>query len=73
MDPDRIHFRDTISYMGVLLDDNNRQPICRLHFNTSQKYIGVFDENKNEGKQAIDELNDIYKFEKKLKQAAQYY
>ena len=39
IDAQRIHARDTQSYFGVLLDDNNRKPLCRLHFNTKQKYI----------------------------------
>ncbi len=42
VDPERVAIRDTKSYCGVLLDDNNRRPICRLHFNYSQKYLGVF-------------------------------
>lgn len=41
--PSRIAQRDTKTYFGVLLDDNNRRPIARLWFNTSQKYIGLFD------------------------------
>ncbi|QUN07298.1 type I restriction enzyme HsdR N-terminal domain-containing protein [Shewanella yunxiaonensis] len=45
----RIVARDTQSYFGVLLDDNNRKPLCRLHFNgKSTKYVGLFDEDKNE-------------------------
>ncbi|MTI30248.1 type I restriction endonuclease, partial [Xanthovirga aplysinae] len=50
IDLDRVFHRDTKSYFGVLLDDNNRKPICRLHFNSGNKYIGVFDENRNEEK-----------------------
>lgn len=46
VDAKRIVQRDTQSYFGVLLDDNNRKPICRLHFNRSQKYLGIFDEEK---------------------------
>ena len=52
VDAKRIVHRDTKSYFGVLLDDNNRKPICRLHFNRSQKYIGLFDAEKN-GSQEI--------------------
>lgn len=48
VDAKRIVQRDTQSYFGILLDDNNRKPICRLHFNRSQKYLGIFDEEKNE-------------------------
>ena len=36
--PHRVAQRDTKSYFGILIDDNNRKPICRLHFNASQKY-----------------------------------
>ena len=33
VDSKRIFMRDTKSYCGILLDDNNRKPVCRLHFN----------------------------------------
>ena len=56
----RINHRDTKSYFGILLDDNNRKPICRLHFNRAQKYIGIFDEDKNETRHPISGLDDIY-------------
>ncbi|HGY1044668.1 TPA: hypothetical protein ACNUWH_003591, partial [Aeromonas salmonicida subsp. salmonicida] len=35
-DVTRIAARDTQSYFGILLDDNNRKPLCRLHFNAKQ-------------------------------------
>lgn len=57
---DRVAHRDTKSYFGVLLDDNNRKPICRLHFNRKQKYIGLFDEAKTETKVPIERVEDIY-------------
>ncbi len=73
VDVSRVIHRDTKSYFGVLLDDNNRKPICRLRFNTSQKYIGVFDDQKAETKHAIQGLNDIYSFADEIKQAITYY
>ena len=57
----RIVMRDTKSYCGILLDDNNRKPICRLHFNYSQKYIGIF-ENKSENRIPIEAIDDIYQY-----------
>ena len=66
VDLDRIFMRDTKSYCGILLDNNNRKPICRLRFNHSQKYIGIFS-NKAEEKIKIDSLNDIFKSSNKLK------
>ncbi|MEP7095036.1 MAG: hypothetical protein ABI793_13335 [Flavobacterium sp.] len=62
----RIVSRDTQSYFGVLLDDNNRKPICRLHLNGGKKYIGLFNDNKSEIRQAIQTVDDIYLFEKEL-------
>lgn len=73
VDANRIVHRDTKSYMGVLLDDNNRQPICRLRFNYSTKYIGTFDADKNETKHSLESIDDIYKYASELKRAAQQY
>lgn len=73
IDPKRITHRDTKSYFGILIDDNNRKPICRLHFNRSQRYIGLFDEDKKETRHPITELDDIYQYTDQLKIAAQYY
>ncbi len=64
--PSRVVARDTQSYFGVLLDDNNRKPICRLHLNRTKKYIGIFDENKKETRYEINSIDDIYKFETEL-------
>lgn len=61
IDPDRIIHRDTLSYFGILLDDNNRKPICRLYFNNqNKKYLALLDENKKESKIEINSLNEIY-------------
>lgn len=56
----RVAARDTKTYFGVLLDDNNRKPIARLWFNRSKKYLGVFDENKVETRLPISAVEDIY-------------
>ena len=60
MDATRITHRDTQSYFGILLDDNNRKPICRLHLEGTKKYITLFDESKKEIKTEILSLDDIY-------------
>ncbi|HNP67203.1 MAG TPA: type I restriction endonuclease [Aequorivita sp.] len=62
----RIIHRDTQSYFGILLDDNNRKPLCRLHLNGGNKYLGVFDDKKNETREPIQSIDDIYKFEEAL-------
>jgi hypothetical protein len=64
--PKRVAIRDVQSYCGILLDDNNRKPICRLHFNAAQKYVGFFDTGKEE-RVPIQELDDIYAYTERLK------
>lgn len=57
----RIFMRDSKSYCAVILDDNNRRPICRLYFNSSTtRNVGFFDAEKNETKVRVDGPEDIY-------------
>jgi predicted type IV restriction endonuclease len=69
----RIVARDTQSYFGILLDDNNRKPLTRLHFNAKQKYIGIFDNDKNETRHPIESIDDIFNFSESLLTTASYY
>lgn len=69
----RITHRDTKSYCGILVDDNNRKPLCRLHFNRTQKYIGLFDLEKNETRHPISTVDDIFSFADILKATAALY
>lgn len=73
IDAERIGYRDTQSYFGILCDDNNRKPICRLHFNGKQKYIGLMTTEKNEERIPLANLNDIYKLADRLKATAGAY
>ena len=63
---ERVIMRDTKSYCGILLDNNNRKPICRLRFNHSQKYLGVIS-GKNEKRVESDSVNDIFKYSEQIK------
>lgn len=63
--PGRVVHRDTKSYMGILLDDNNRKPICRLWFNARQKYLGIVN-GKDEARIPIDSVVDIYQYADKI-------
>lgn len=66
VDLERVVMRDAQSYCAILFDDNNRKPICRLHFNGSKKYVETFDADKVGTKHQITTLNDIYKLSKEL-------
>jgi hypothetical protein len=68
VNPRRIEMRDAQSYCAILLDDNNRKPICRLRFNNTQKlYIGIFNDKKEEERIALENIDDIYNYSAQLK------
>lgn len=73
VDPKRIILRDTQSYAGILLDDNNRKPICRLRFSSSSKSISILDSSRTEEKFQIRDLNEIFIYSDKLKEAVLSY
>jgi hypothetical protein len=72
-DPERITLRDRKNYCNVLLDNNIKKRVCRFYFDSRQKYVGFFDENKVEEKIPIDKLSNIYKYDEKLKATIGYY
>ncbi len=74
IDPARLIYRDAQSYFGILLDDNNRKPICRLHFNSEKiKYVTFFNEKREPERVDINSLNDLYKYSDKLTVALKSY
>jgi hypothetical protein len=69
----RVVGRDTKTYFGILLDDNNRKPIARLWLNRAKWYLGVFDENKAEMRISITSIEDIYQHADHLRQTVTRY
>ena len=66
VDPKRVVIRDSKSYCAVLLDDNNRKTIARLHFNSpTTRYVGTF-VGKAETRHAVSALTDIYQLETQI-------
>ncbi len=66
IEPNRVHIRDSKSYCAILLDDNNRKSIVRLHFNSSTtKYVGVF-EGKDETRHPVQQPLDLYKLQDQI-------
>ncbi|MFT8181092.1 type I restriction endonuclease [Mycobacteroides chelonae] len=59
--PERIHHRDGKSYFAILLDNNNRKPIIRLHLNgKSVKFVTTFEAGKDGIRRDIKSVVDIY-------------
>lgn len=73
IDVDRISIRDTINYCGVVIDGSPRKTVARLYFNGPEKTIGILDEQKNEEKFPLSSIDEIYKYEDKLKAITSYY
>ncbi len=73
IDVKRIHMRDTKSYCGILLDNNNRKPICRLHFNAKQKYLELGNSGKSSDRIPLVSINEIFNHATALKEIATSY
>ena len=79
VDAERIILRDTKSYCGVLLDNNNRRQLCRFYFVKTQKQIGLFDGSVDKygaqvvARHALDSLNDIYNHADQIRETARRY
>lgn len=62
VNPKRVVIRDAKSYCAVLLDDNNRKTVARLHFDAvTKKNLGLFS-GRDETKYLVAEPADIYRF-----------
>lgn len=68
----RIAHRDQQTYFGILLDDNNRKPICRLHYNTKRKCVSFFDTGKEE-KVEIESNSQLYEYAARLIKVLEMY
>lgn len=73
VDINDVAYRDTESYFGILYQDNNRKPICRLNFDRKQKQILIPDENKNFTRYYIESMNDLYTYKDQLIEVATRY
>lgn len=64
----RVVMRDALSYCAILLDDNNRKPICRLRFNNLQNLrLTLFNDKKEEVQESLNSVDDIFNYAEQLK------
>lgn len=68
IDARRVFYRDNLSYFNVLLDDNIRKWICRLHLNSSNKFIQFNDDDKQ--MHPIGNVSEIVNHQQKLIEVA---
>ena len=73
VETDKITYKDTQSYFGILLDNNTRKWICRIYIKENSKYLIIPDENKNETRYDIEKMKDIYNLKKELSESLNRY
>lgn len=72
IDPDRITIRDAKSYCAILFGDNNRRPICRLHFGAKKNFVTIF-APENEQRVELEKITDIYRYSSEVGEAVGQY
>lgn len=69
IDSSRLYYRDTKSYFGILIDDNNRKWVFRFYQKATKNLIEIRDSGTFE----IDTPIDIAMYQDKIKQAIENY
>ncbi|MES3036018.1 MAG: type I restriction endonuclease [Gemmatimonadota bacterium] len=70
----RVFMRDAQSYCAILLDDNNRKPLCRLRFDNPLKLaVSFVNERKEEDKINLSSVDDLFLHAERLRQVAMSY
>jgi predicted type IV restriction endonuclease len=70
LDDTRIGYRDRERFFGVIIDDDERRTLCRLHFNRVHKYIGIFSSPQSEKKHRVTGVESIRDLREPLREAA---
>ena len=64
--PDKLYYKDTYSYFGILYDNKVTKWICRVYLKENVKFIVIPDSEKNEVRYEIQNVSNIYKLKDKL-------
>lgn len=70
---DDITYKDVERYFNVLYQSNTRKWICRLYFNNKRKFIAISDDDKNEVKYYINDVEEVYNYLDEIKNAIKKY
>lgn len=65
-DSKKITYKDTVSYFGILYDNKVTKWICRIYLKEFVKFVIISDENRNEVRYDIENIEDIYKLKNEL-------
>lgn len=73
VDINDITHRDTESYFGILYQNNNRKPICRVNFDTKKRQFMLPDENKSFTRYYIENISELYNYKDQIIEVVQRY
>lgn len=68
-DVNRLFLKDNKTYCAIILDNNTRKYLIRLHFNGTQKHFSIYNKEHKEQRHNIDSLNSIYNYDKEIIEA----
>lgn len=63
---DKISYKDTASYFGILYDNKVTKWICRIYLKENVKFVIIPDEDKKEKRYDITSIEEIYKLRRAL-------
>lgn len=66
VDASRVTMRDTVNYCGILLDDNIRKQVCRLHFNTANKRVAFLLPDGEWEFSSVRSVEDLYSLKSRI-------
>ena len=66
----KIYYRDTVSYFGILYDNKNYKWICRLKVEKAIKYIILPDGTNNGKKYPLATINSIFDYADEIIESA---
>jgi hypothetical protein len=73
VDVKRVSLRDHKSYCNILLDNSNRKPLVRLHFDRTPMQIGIFDSDKNETRHSVETVDSLLEHAEAIRATANGY
>lgn len=69
IDLNRITYKDTVSYFGILIDNKVTRWVCRVYLKDNVKYL-IIPKDNEQIKYNIEKLSDIYSLSEQLKARA---
>lgn len=70
IDPTRVTYKDTLSYISITIDDKVTKWICRLRLDGNNHYLYLPSSDKKRNAINIDSVNDLYKYTAEIRQSA---